>query len=84
MDRIMPQPAPARRPGTVERAFEIARSGGCDGMSDIVRQLKDERFEKVEEHLAGQSIRRDLRRAREAGRPGDPFAGAAPTAERLR
>ena len=84
MDRIMPEPAPARRPGTVERAFEIARSGGCDGMSDIVRQLKDERFEKVEEHLAGQSIRRDLRRASEAARPGDPTVRTGPAPERRR
>ena len=84
MDEFRPEAAPARRPGTVERAFEIARAGGCDGMSDIVRQLKDERFEKVEEHLAGQSIRRDLRRAQDAGRLGGPVARAGPAPERPR
>ena len=66
MDRIGSEAAPSRRPGTVERAFQIARVGGCGGMSDIVRILKGERFEKVDEHLAGQSIRRDLRRTWEA------------------
>lgn len=58
--------APPRRLGTVERAFEIAKAGGCSGMSDLVKMLKAERHEAVEEHLAGQSIRRDLRRAWES------------------
>ena len=66
MDQIGFEAAPARRPGTVERAFQIARLGGCGGMSDLVRILKGEKFEKVDEHLAGQSIRRDLRRAWES------------------
>jgi hypothetical protein len=35
-------------------------------MSELVKMLKAERHESVEEHLAGQSIRRDLRRAWEA------------------
>ncbi len=56
----------ARRPGTVERAFQIARAGRCGGMSELARMLKAERHEAVDEHLAGQSIRRDLRRAWEA------------------
>ena len=66
MSPIQPDPSPARRRGTVERAFEIARAGGCSGMSELVQMLKAERHEAVEEHLAGQSIRRDLRRAWEA------------------
>ena len=63
MEQVQQGSAPPRRLGTVERAFEIARSGGCQGMSDLVKMLKAERHEAVEEHLAGQSIRRDLRRA---------------------
>jgi hypothetical protein len=52
-----------RRSGTVERAFEIVRAGGCEGMSELVKMLKAEKHEAVDEHLGGQSIRRDLRRA---------------------
>jgi hypothetical protein len=57
-----------RQTGTVERAFEIARAGGCQGMTDLVKKLKAERHEAVDEHLAGQSIRRELRRAWESVR----------------
>jgi hypothetical protein len=59
-------PTQPRRLGTVERAFQIARAGGCQGMSELVKMLKAERHEAVEEHLAGQSIRRELRRAWES------------------
>jgi hypothetical protein len=81
MDGTRFDSSPERRLGTVERAFEIARAGGCEGMSDIVRKLKGERFDKVDEHLAGQSIRRDLRRAWEAGNLADPVAPAEPARE---
>lgn len=57
-----------RQTGTVERAFEIARAGRCHGMTDLVKMLKAERHEAVDEHLAGQSIRRELRRAWESVR----------------
>ena len=80
MDDVHPQSAPPNRPGTVERAFQIARAGGCGGMSDLVRILKGEKFEKVDEHLAGQSIRRDLRRAWETV----ALADAAAAGERSR
>lgn len=65
---------PQRQCGTVERAFQIARSGDCGGMIEIVRILKDERFDRVDEHLAGQSIRRDLRRAWEEAGPAEASA----------
>ena len=45
-------------------------------MSDIARILKGERFGAVDEHLAGQSIRRDLRRAWEAVSAADALASA--------
>jgi hypothetical protein len=65
------QSAPVRmplppRPSTVERAFELARSGDCQGVADIVSALKRERHESVDAHLAGPSLRRDLRRLCEA------------------
>jgi hypothetical protein len=63
MERAQLSNALPRRSGTVERAFEIVRAGGCEGMSELVKMLKAERHEAVDEHLGGQSIRRDLRRA---------------------
>lgn len=47
---------------TLERAFELARSGQCATVADIRLHLKRERFEAVEAHLQGQSIQRQLRR----------------------
>jgi hypothetical protein len=54
------------RPTTVERAFELARSGRCDNLPAIAAALKGERHEAVDAHLAGPSIRKDLRRVWEA------------------
>jgi hypothetical protein len=51
----------ARRLSTVERAYELARSGSCRTIEEIARQLKSERQEAVDAHLGGSSIRRDLR-----------------------
>lgn len=59
------QTSPPRRT-TVERAFELARSGDCDNLPAIVAALKGERHESVDAHLAGPSIRKDLRRVWEA------------------
>jgi hypothetical protein len=54
------------RPGTVERAFELARTGSHRDIGDIVATLKREKHDAVEAHLAGPSIRRELRRALES------------------
>ena len=51
---------------TVERAFELARSGACDNLPAIAAVLKGERHEAVDAHLAGPSIRRDLKRVWQA------------------
>lgn len=48
-------------PSTLERAFTLARSGACASVGDIRQQLKQERFDQVEAHLAGYSINRELR-----------------------
>ena len=55
------EPASARRSSTVERAFELARSGGFRTIEEIGRQLKLEQRDSVDAHLAGSSIRKDLR-----------------------
>ena len=62
----MGNPPDRERPTTVERAFELARSGQCDNLPAIVAALKGERHESVDAHLAGPSIRKDLRRVWEA------------------
>ena len=60
------RPSALVRPSTVERAFELARLGGCRTLPEMIAILKGERHESVEAHLAGPSIRRDLRRLWEA------------------
>ena len=60
------RPSAMIRPSTVERAFELARLGSFRTLPEIVAILKGERHESVDAHLAGPSIRRDLRRAWEA------------------
>ena len=62
----MGNPPDRERPTTVERAFELARSGQCDNLPSIVAALKGERHESVDAHLAGPSIRKDLRKVWEA------------------
>ena len=69
------QTTPPRRT-TVERAFELARSGQCDNLPDIVAALKGERHESVDAHLAGPSIRKDLRRVWEAQGKAAPSEGS--------
>ena len=53
---------------TIERAFELARSGDYEGMPAIAARLKSEHLDSVDAHLAGPTIRKDLRRAWEAAR----------------
>lgn len=48
-------------PSTLERAFTLARSGEYESVNEIRMQLKRERFDQVEAHLAGHSINRELR-----------------------
>ena len=47
---------------TLERAFELARSGQYATVADIRLHLKRERYDSVEAHLQGQSIQRQLRK----------------------
>ena len=46
--------------GTVERAFQLAKSGECHSIDDIRRQLAREQCTNIDAHLAGSSIRRQL------------------------
>jgi hypothetical protein len=57
---------------TVERAFELARSGCVRDVDALIRTLKLEGFEGVSVHLASPGIRRQLRELIKAGVPGKP------------
>jgi hypothetical protein len=49
------------QPSTLERAFDLARSGECANVGEIRRRLKQERYEAVDAHLQGPAIGRQLR-----------------------
>jgi len=44
----------------IDRAFELARSGQCRGVSEIIRRLPPHDREAVERHLTEPSARREL------------------------
>ena len=46
---------------TLERAYELARTGPCVSVDEIRTQLKRERFEAVDGHLHGSVIVAQLR-----------------------
>jgi hypothetical protein len=48
------------RGAAIERAFELARSGQCRSVSEIIRRLPREDREVVEIHLAKPNARREL------------------------
>lgn len=48
---------------TVERAFQLARSGNCKSVRDIRTALAAERYDAVGSHLDGPLIKRQLRAA---------------------
>ena len=62
------------KPAIIERAYELAGSGRCCGIADIIKELKSENYANVAEHFYGVSIRQALTRicvdARKADKPG--------------
>ena len=54
---------------TLERAFALARSGACANIDEIRLTLKRERFDQIDAHLAGHSIKKQLRALCDAARP---------------
>ena len=50
----------ANLPSTVERAYQLARSGQCPTLGDIKIRLRAEGCPQISAHLAGQKIRRAL------------------------
>jgi glucose-6-phosphate-specific signal transduction histidine kinase len=45
-----------------ERAFQLARTGTCRTVDDIRRHLARERYEAINQHLAGRSIQAQLKK----------------------
>jgi hypothetical protein len=64
------------RPGIIERAFQVARSGRVANITALKRQLRDEGYLSVQSYLGGAGLDRDLRRACQAAR--QPAQAQAP------
>jgi len=45
---------------TIERAFQLARSGECRTLDELKRRLRLERCESVDFHLAGKMTKAQL------------------------
>jgi hypothetical protein len=50
------------RPTTLERAYELARSGSCRTVGDIKTKLQQEGHERVQDRLYGGSLTSALRK----------------------
>lgn len=50
------------RPGTIERAYQLAGSGTCSTVNEIRAQLKREFHDAVDSHLGSPTLGRQLRR----------------------
>ena len=48
------------REAAIERAFDLAKSGQCRSVSEVIRHLPAEDREAVEAHLAEHNARREL------------------------
>ena len=48
------------KPSAVERAFDLARSGQCRSVAEIIRRLPEGDRPDVETHLRTPSARREL------------------------
>ncbi|GAC1580558.1 MAG: hypothetical protein NVS3B5_14260 [Sphingomicrobium sp.] len=46
--------------GTVERAFQLAKSETCHDVDEIRRQLEKEGYPPVPQHLSGPTIKKQL------------------------
>ena len=49
------------RLSTVERAYELAKSGSCADLNDIKRKLRSEGYGNVTPHLSASLLSRELR-----------------------
>ncbi len=52
----------SHRPTTLERAYELARSGACRTVGDVKQRLSAEGFERVQDALYGRTLTSALRK----------------------
>lgn len=50
------------RPTTLERAYELARGGGCRTVGEIKQALQSEGFERIQDSLYGPTLTAALRK----------------------
>ena len=50
------------RPTTLERAYELARGGGCRTVGEIKQALQSEGFERIQDSLYGPTLTSALRK----------------------
>ena len=50
------------RPTTIERAYELARSGECRTLSDVKQRLSADGHDRIQEHLYGSTVSSALRK----------------------
>lgn len=46
---------------TVERAYELAKSGSCRTVQDVERQLQKEQYNNVHSHLQSTVLKKQLK-----------------------
>jgi hypothetical protein len=61
----------SKRLSTLERAYQLARSGTVTGVDEIKAKLRAEKYEHVAAQLYGRSLVADLRRICTAARRGN-------------
>lgn len=52
----------SHRPTTLERAYELARGGGCRTVGEIKQALQSEGFERIQDSLYGPTLTASLRK----------------------
>jgi hypothetical protein len=52
----------SHRPTTLERAYDLARSGGCRTVGEINQALQSEGFERIQDSLYGPTLTAALRK----------------------
>lgn len=69
------------RPTTIERAYELARSGECRTLSDVKQRLSADGHDRIQEHLYGSTVSAALRKLCQAHYVPKPDEAAAPAVE---
>lgn len=67
----------SHRPTTLERAYELARGGGCRTVGEIKQALQSEGFERIQDSLYGPTLTAALRKLCQANYVGGPEGDAA-------